>query len=446
MRITYFANACVLVEEKGTKILCDPWLIDGVYYGSWFHYPPLKVAPEDFFDCNFIYISHIHPDHLDAASLALFPKTITILIHDFADKYVRGLIQKLGFQTIIEVAHKEEFRASDDLTLKILAADNCDPYLCGRYLHCTVPSPYEKTKQIDTLAVFKGEKHIAINTNDCPYALAKTVCDDLVLDYPKIDFLLVGYRGAGPYPQCFENLNSRQKMEAALSHSEQMMQQGMNYIKHLRPVYFLPFAGQYTLGGKFADYNDYLMPQAEQLPQLFSEWMEREQIGSHLILLNSEESFDLDKQKASAEFVAPDPLERKKYIDDVLRKKRFVYEDDVIPKDLNLIEKLNYALQRMNAHRKFYHYEPTFWNIYLDIGENHYYKIPFDGSEHIKVVSALEVQIPYLKIGVDLKLLLRILDRKAHWNNAEVGSHLRFYREPNEFQRSIHFLMSFFHC
>ena len=34
MKIKYLQNVSVLIENQGEKILCDPWLIDGCYYGS----------------------------------------------------------------------------------------------------------------------------------------------------------------------------------------------------------------------------------------------------------------------------------------------------------------------------------------------------------------------------------------------------------------------------
>ena len=42
MKITNIYSATVLIEDKGVKLLCDPWLVDGEYYGSWFCYPSLK--------------------------------------------------------------------------------------------------------------------------------------------------------------------------------------------------------------------------------------------------------------------------------------------------------------------------------------------------------------------------------------------------------------------
>lgn len=38
-----------------------------------------------------------------------------------------------------------------------------------------------------------------------------------------------------------------------------------------------------------------------------------------------------------------------------------------------------------------------------------------------------------------------MLQRKCHWNNLEVGCHLKIHREPNEYCPDVHTLLSFFH-
>ena len=47
----------------------------------------------------------------------------------------------------------------------------------------------------------------------------------------------------------------------------------------------------------------------------------------------------------------------------------------------------------------------------------------------------------------DKRLLKKLLQgpRYAHWNNAEIGSHIRFYRNPNVFEREVYMAMCFFH-
>ena len=87
MKITHISSATVLIENKSTKILTDPWLIGDVYYGSWTHYPPLEDSSlSQLNDVDYIYISHIHPDHMSRETLEKLnpeirlynqPKTLT---------------------------------------------------------------------------------------------------------------------------------------------------------------------------------------------------------------------------------------------------------------------------------------------------------------------------------------------------------------------------------
>ena len=37
MKVTFHNSASLVIEGNGTKILCDPWLVDGVYIGAWWH-------------------------------------------------------------------------------------------------------------------------------------------------------------------------------------------------------------------------------------------------------------------------------------------------------------------------------------------------------------------------------------------------------------------------
>ena len=39
MQIKLYRSATVGIIFDSGKILCDPWLTDGEYYGSWSHFP-----------------------------------------------------------------------------------------------------------------------------------------------------------------------------------------------------------------------------------------------------------------------------------------------------------------------------------------------------------------------------------------------------------------------
>ena len=66
MQVKLLRSSTVIIELDGVKILCDPWLTDGEYYGSWSHYPEFNISDNlsELNDVDAIYISHIHPDHV----------------------------------------------------------------------------------------------------------------------------------------------------------------------------------------------------------------------------------------------------------------------------------------------------------------------------------------------------------------------------------------------
>lgn len=447
MKIRFIKSACVVVEFNGIKVLCDPWLTDGVYYGSWYHYPPLKYNPEDFQDIDYIYISHIHPDHMDKYSLERFSKDIPILIHDYQEKFLLKIIQAIGFKNVIEISHKQPFALSPNFTIEILAADNCNPELCGKFFGCAVPNLGNKTLQIDSLAVFHDGENTIVNTNDCQYELAGAVCDYIKGKYPKIDCILVGYSSATAYPQCFENLDIERKIQEKFRIRDLFLRKAGLYIKHLMPKYFFPFAGQYVLGGKFHVLNKFRSPPyVEELPNLFPSILQSLSVNSNLILLNSGESFDLETEKTSSPFVKDDPKERKEYIEKILSTKKYLYETEYqIPKEeqIDLFERLQKAHKKMWEHQNIFGYKSN-WSVYIDVGFDFLYRISFNG-EDVERISSKEFIKPYLKISLDYSLLVMILDKKAHWNNAEIGSHLKFYRDPEEYEVGVFRFLSFLH-
>ena len=58
-----------------------------------------------------------------------------------------------------------------------------------------------------------------------------------------------------------------------------------------------------------------------------------------------------------------------------------------------------------------------------------------------------QVSKKYVQYETDIRLLKKLLmgPRHAHWNNAEIGSHLKFYRKPNIFERDLHNAVVYFH-
>ncbi len=205
MKIKLYRSSTVGLNLNGYKILMDPWLTDGEYYGSWSHYPyyDLDKNISEINSYNAIYISHIHPDHCSDDTLKKIKKEIPIYIHSFHSKFLKSKLERIGFK-VFELENNKRTKLAEKAYLNILAADNCDPELCFKFTGCSdLTANKEHSQQIDTLSIIDDGKNVLMNVNDCPIELAQSTFKNIKKQYDKINILLTGYGGAGPYPLMF---------------------------------------------------------------------------------------------------------------------------------------------------------------------------------------------------------------------------------------------------
>ena len=212
MKIKLYRSATIGIISEDFKLLTDPWLTDGEYYGSWSHYPyfDLDKNLNEINSYNGIYVSHIHPDHCSEKTLSKIKKNIPIFIHKYHSPFLKIKLEKSGFK-VIEIENGKTLNLSKNLNLTIYAADNCDPHLCYKFTGCANFLKKGGSQQIDSMAVINNNKYSILNTNDCPYELSSSVLNEIKKNFNKIDVLLTGFGGAGPYPQCFENFTLKEK-------------------------------------------------------------------------------------------------------------------------------------------------------------------------------------------------------------------------------------------
>jgi hypothetical protein len=84
------------------------------------------------------------------------------------------------------------------------------------------------------------------------------------------------------------------------------------------------------------------------------------------------------------------------------------------------------------------------YNVYLTVDEVPSYAFNF-AREELAVLDgrAPERREPYLECFLPRPLFYQILVRRAHWNNAEGGLHIDFFRRPNEYVPEVFTLLSF---
>ena len=419
MEFKFIGNACGIFKgNNGTKILCDPWIIDGVFDGSWFHYPPLKTKLKNLKDIDAIYLSHIHPDHYDERNFNFEKKTPIIILDQEPNFLKKKLIQK-GYKNLILIKDNETINFKEfKLTMfKAFAGHIYEEDFMGNL--------------IDSALVLKNNKYIAINFND--NTPTKKASNYLKKKFKKIDLAMLNYNAAGPYPSCFDNLNLKQKNIKA----KKILNRNFNYlckiINILSPKAVLPFAGSYILGGKENYKNDYLGTTTAEKCANFLIKKYKNKPNIKIVCLDEKNSYDLKKKKVAKIYTSINYNNKKKY-EKKISKIKYLYQLDKQPdikkleKDLILASsKLNERIKKFNVKFKS--------NVFIELES-------INKSFHI---IKGEKKNNILKCKMDLRLLRRILDRKSHWNNAEIGAHINFFRSPDKMEPDIHRSLSFLH-
>ncbi len=416
MKFKFIANAGgIFIGSRGTRILCDPWIVDGIYEGAWYHYPPVKTKLSQINkNIDGIYISHIHPDHYDDRNFD-FPKNIPLIILDEGPNFLKKNLINKGYSNFIEIKNNEtkEFKEFKLTLYKPFVKHIYEESLLGNL--------------IDSSLVLESHGVTAINFNDNqPDA---NTCLFLKKKFKNIDLAMLSYNAAGPYPSCFDDLTIEEKK----SESERILEKNLNHmcemVNILKPKSVLPFAGSYIIGGKNFYKNEYLGTTTwDDCADYLNSNLK---CDSKIFCLRENQTFDIKNLKQEVKYERLDIKEMKKYIQS-LKNKKYEFEKDEMPEICRLKDEIKLASEKLlNRVKKFD----------IELKSNVYIKIE---DEDIWIYKGNDPD-KHLYCDLDLRLLNRILHKKAHWNNAEIGTHINFKRIPNKMEPDIHTCMSFFH-
>src|SRR4051812_24163805 len=124
MKAEFVANSCFIVTvSDGRSIVIDPWLTGGAYYGSWYNFPPVPgelAARVRSLTPDWVYVSHLHPDHFDPQTLVSFTEA-SILIGALGHQHLRRSVSGVGLSNIVELPLDVTADLGDGVQVTILS-------------------------------------------------------------------------------------------------------------------------------------------------------------------------------------------------------------------------------------------------------------------------------------------------------------------------------------
>lgn len=219
-KIKFINHACLIFENKNFKFATDPWCFGPAFNnGWWLKYKTRKNWLEEIESCDFIYISHNHPDHLHAQTLKKINKNKKIIIPKFNSDSTGLLLEDLGFKNIERFEFGYEYRMiNNQLNISILKSGDFRED-SGLYF-----SFGEFTALLD------------VDSNNINFS-----------QFPNVTLYGSSFAGgASGYPLMFENFSDKEKKRIIELNKNFTKSIKLKNINKIKPKYFLPYAGFFS--------------------------------------------------------------------------------------------------------------------------------------------------------------------------------------------------------
>jgi UDP-MurNAc hydroxylase len=223
VRATSIGHAGILIETEHGSILCDPWFVPA-FFGSWFVFPRndhltagLVAGIER---PDFLYVSHLHGDHLDESFLAEHvDRQATVLLPDFPTGELERRLRSLGFRDFVATADGQAVQ------------------LGGLEIAIHVETSVTDGPGGDSALVVSDGSSRLVNQNDCRLHAPS----DLTRHGP-VDIQWLQYSGAIWYPMVYD-LPDDERHELAVAKVDAQFGRAIRYVEAVGARVVVPSAG-----------------------------------------------------------------------------------------------------------------------------------------------------------------------------------------------------------
>ncbi len=217
VKVRYINHAFLIIESDKFKFATDPWALGPAFNtGWWLKHKTINNWKNELNSCDFIYISHNHPDHCHELTLSHINKNIPIVVPDFVTNSTGLIIKDFGFKKIFNLKFENQYQfKNSELIFSIFKSGDL---------------------REDSGLFFSAGKFkclLTVDANNLNF-----------LKLPKVDLFASSFAGgAHGYPLNCENYSLEDRKKMILIDKNFIKQTKYKYIKKIKPTYFLPYAG-----------------------------------------------------------------------------------------------------------------------------------------------------------------------------------------------------------
>jgi UDP-MurNAc hydroxylase len=435
MKITHLSNSFILIESQNVKICCDPW-VGRANYGGWHSFPEYEKSELINYvkDCDIVYISHLHDDHLDTKFLkesGLYDKKFIIKKFQYNTLYNR--LKSIGANQIYEL-EPFDFFTYNGLKMSIL------PQMATNSSELDEDVEYD----LDTSFIVADQDTVFFNQVDNPYSISDYIelSKWIESNYGKITISALMAGAASEYPQAFLNINRLSEKDRIIKSELNRL---VNVLQILKPIYYFAAGGTYFIPGNLYKLNSFLsLPNSEQIKNE----LDINNISTIFLELEGGKSITIDSSNKSFLSASMQNISNDVNIS-IDNHKNDLYDYEVEVNDIafnSLVElfskaKINWENELINKQIKIE--QDLEFVVYNQMQLNDdLVTVSEEPVGVLKLRSNLEESKGLLKIHIDIRSIYLCLIRKKVWNGT-IGALCLFERTPNIFYPSVTFSLNY---
>ena len=441
-KIHHIANSFISVEAKNSIITCDPW-IGKTSDNGWYSYPikSHKDVDPKIFNSKFIYISHLHCDHLDFKTLKRFKnKNLTFVIKKFDNGILKRRLKNLTNKKIIEIEPFKKKKINKDFTVAII------PQIISN----TSNLPDNIGYDLDTSILIQSNhsKKIFYNNVDMPLNLnvLKKINNFVKNNFKrKIDIFCYALGAASEFPQCFLSINKSKEKKRIIDSSLKNLQ---IYLKYLKPNFFFPAGGKYLIYGKYFRLNKQI---AQTSFSQIKDSISNLKIKTLNLIGGGSINFDKSNYVVNEKMYKKDKKFKNKFINQI-KNMKYYYSEKKEVIDLKKLD--NIFLNAKNNYARILSKKQinTKWNIDFQIYKNFEIDKNLNISKkqssflkkyNLKNYDTKNKNIYNLECHIEHGLFKSLLCGKFPWNTSLSGSTIMYKRNPEKFNVDMLFSLNF---
>ncbi|HEY8434523.1 MAG TPA: hypothetical protein VIK68_07905 [Sphingomicrobium sp.] len=261
------SHAGLRVVAGGKELLCDPWVVGSTYWRSWWNYPPVPAELVASLKPDFIYLTHLHWDHFQSASLRRFDRDTQILVpYDRYERIVRDL-RHVGMTNIRELRHGERIELAPNFAL---TSYHFAPFIT------------------DSAPMIEADGVTIFNANDAK--LAGAPLKHILKRHPRIDFCLRSHSSANPRA-CFHTVDSAEQTEVE-DDNDRYIRAFSLFMAAVKPRFAIPFASNNCLLHDDVYEMNHLVQTPQMVAESFARFAEEQRLDTRVQIMAPGDRWD----------------------------------------------------------------------------------------------------------------------------------------------------------